>query len=237
MSPDGTVDNGTDGAGPTGPSLADFAGEAAGDSLSVISPSVARKLETVGVRRRWRAGQIVIWSGTRPDSACIVLRGKLRIRTNSYEGNERILGWLGPGRGCAIAHVLLDVPHPWDAVADGPCTLLHLERGRLRQLMAEDAEVASGVAMLLAARVNRLLEKLVQHSFVPLSDRVRQTLRRGAGLAGAEATLPVTLRMTQGDLARSVGGSRYRVGLVLKELESEGIVRLSRGVITVLRRP
>jgi len=210
----------------------------AGDTLEMLDEPVRRALEAIGVRRRWRAGQTLMWTGEQSTSAFVVEAGRVRIRTIDDSGGEHIVGWIGPGRVCALAPTLSGRRLHWDIVADGACVAVHWNRERLERLMASDAAVAVGIARLLSARVNMLLDAQLAQSLPSMADRVRARL---AAMALADPTRrpggPATLRITQADLAKAVGGSRYRVGVALKRLEATRVVALSRGRIELLRRP
>lgn len=210
----------------------------AGDTLDILDEPVRRALDDIGVRRRWRAGQTLVWKGEQSNSAFVVETGRVRIRTVDDSGGEHIVGWIGPGRVCALAPTLSGRRLHWDIVADGACVAVHWNRGRLEHLMASDATVAVGIARLLSARVNLLLDAQLAQSLPSIADRVRARL---AAMALADPSRrpgdPATLRLTQADLAKAVGGSRYRVGLALKRLEAARVVALSRGRIELLRRP
>ncbi len=219
------------------------ASASAWDALSTDSvgqfPEPARQaLMRIGVPRRWRSGQTLVWAGEIPDSAFAVLKGRVRIRAFGPQGDEQIFAWIEQGMLGALAPVLAGVPLPWDFAADGPCELLHFERRRLAELLGRDAPTALAVARTLSSRLTLFMKMHMVQSFAPLSDRVWAALRRlangeGAGHGGIRSG---RLEITQADLARAVGASRYRVGLELQRLEAAGHVALARGSIRVFER-
>jgi CRP/FNR family transcriptional regulator, cyclic AMP receptor protein len=210
----------------------------AGDTLEMLDEPVRRALEAIGVRRRWRAGQTLMWTGEQSTSAFVVETGRVRIRTMNDSGGEHIVGWIGPGRVCALAPTLSRRRLPWDIVADGTCVAVHWNRERLERLMASNAAVAVGIAHLLSARVHMLIDAQLAKSLPSMADRVGARLTAMALADPAHRPGgPATLRITQADLAKAVGGSRYRVGVALKRLEATRVVALSRGRIELLRRP
>jgi CRP-like cAMP-binding protein len=93
---------------------------------------------------------------------------------------------------------------------------------RLEQLVSE----------LLARRVDELSAQLVEAMYDSLERRV---VRRLAALtviyagSGEEVTIP----LTQEELAQLAGGARPSVNQVLRRLTEDGVLRVSRGRITV----
>jgi CRP-like cAMP-binding protein len=209
-----------------------------GDTLKMLDEPVRKALETISVRRRWRAGQTLMWTGEQSTSAFVVETGRVCIRTMNDSGGEHIVGWVGPGRVCALAPTLSRRRLQWDIVADSDCVAVHWNRERLERLMASDAAVAVGIARLLSARVHMLIDAQLAMSLPSMADRVNARLTAMALADPARRPGgPATLRITQADLAKAVGGSRYRIGVALKRLEAAHIVALSRGRIELLRSP
>ena len=84
----------------------------------------------------------------------------------------------------------------------------------------------------LAAHVARLSEHLLEMLFVPTHLRV---IRRLLVLAEEFANAPIPV--TQEELGLMSGTTRPTVNEVLRDLERQGAVRLSRGRIMVLDAP
>ncbi len=67
---------------------------------------------------------------------------------------------------------------------------------------------------------------------LPVETRVRDRLARLVSTVGGEP--PITLLLTQEDLASLAGTTRPTVNRILRELVADGIVRLGRGRIVVI---
>jgi CRP-like cAMP-binding protein len=205
--------------------------------MSSLPPRAQLALHEVGNVRRWRSGQILLGANERAEGAFVVLDGRVRIRSVAPTGEEQILGWLGPGMFGALIPLLAGVPVPCDFVADGPCEARHFSPKRLFALLERDPATTLAIARMLSLRLSRFLNAYTTQVLAPLPVRVWATmgrLARWSHASGEHATGELTI--TQADLARAVGASRYRVGLELKKLEASGVVSLSRGRITMLSR-
>ncbi len=206
-----------------------------GEVLDGLPEAARRALLGIVVRRSWGAGRTILWEGEVARSAFVVERGRVRMRTIDSEGEERILGWLPSGAIGAIASVIAGVGFPCDLVTDGPCELLHLERGRLLGLLERDPTTSLAIACLLGRRVAMLMNQRLVRTFSPLSERVWAMLQQlvRANMRAGSTTMK-QIPITQADLARAVGASRYRVGVELRRLRAARRIALERGVIRVL---
>ena len=89
---------------------------------------------------------------------------------------------------------------------------------------------------VLAERVRDLSHRVRDLMLVAVEERVRSCLRdlagRFADVAGPHPVVP----LTQDQLAEFVGASRPTVNQALQSLVAQGVVRVDRGRLTVLRR-
>ncbi|MEZ5729804.1 MAG: Crp/Fnr family transcriptional regulator [Burkholderiaceae bacterium] len=214
------------------------------ERLTSLPEPAQRALDSIGRRRRWRAGQTLAWAGQRVDSAFVVLSGRMRLRSFDSEGDEQILAWLPPGTFGGLALALSELPTPCDIVADESSEALHFERNALVDLLARDATTSLAIACMLGARLSAMMDAHLSQSFAPLADRVWATVMRFSRVErddredreDREDSERPLLRITQAELARAVGASRYRVGIELRRLEATGRIALARGRITVLQQ-
>ncbi|CAG9167506.1 hypothetical protein LMG23992_00826 [Cupriavidus laharis] len=205
------------------------------NSLEVLPEHSLRALREIGVLRQWRRGQVLHWAGDHPESILAVQKGLLRISNSDSAGNENILAWLEPGMVGALAPVIANQPFNFNIVANCQSEVLHIQRERLLEHIGRDSTTALAITMLLSSRLNNVLEMFGTQAFESLADKVWARLVQLAMQSRQNGTATVCVEVTQADLARSVGGSRYRVGLELNRLEATGAIALSRGRIEIPR--
>ncbi len=205
----------------------------------LLPPATREALVAIGTPRVWRDGQMLLRIGEAGSGVFLVRSGRVRLRVLNPDGHELILGWFRAGTLGQLVSALAEVASPCDIVADGRCEVLHIARDKLTELLARDAAAALAIARLLSVRLGLVLDMLRLQSLESLADRVWATLLRLARWTpvgrstGAPRQRVGELVITQADLARAVGASRYRVGLVLQRLADDGHVVLQRGRITV----
>ncbi|WP_011295846.1 Crp/Fnr family transcriptional regulator [Cupriavidus necator] len=205
------------------------------NSPAILPEESLRALRQVGVLRQWRRGQVLHWAGHHAESVLAVQKGLLRICSHDSAGKENILAWIEPGMIGALAPVIANQPFNFNIVADRQSEILHIRRDRLLEHLLHDSTAALAITLMLASRLNNVLEMFGTQSFESLTDKVWARLVQLARRSPQRSTSDVCIEVTQADLARSVGGSRYRVGLELNRLEARGVIALSRGQIKIMR--
>lgn len=207
-----------------------------GDGFALLADAdpdeVARLLQS-GRRRTFAAGEVVFHAGDPADTIHLVRAGRFAVRITTEFGDTATLNVVGPGD--AFGELALLTPG-----APRSATVAALERGetlsvhqldfaRLRKERPQTNDLLIGV---LATRVRRLSEQLVDALYVPAETRVRRRLLDAAAAFGAvepDATIP----LTQDELASMAGTSRATVNKVLRDEQGLGAVELGRGKTTI----
>jgi CRP/FNR family cyclic AMP-dependent transcriptional regulator len=204
-----------------------FAGLSA-DHLKTLASSLRR--------RRYSRGEVIFRQEDPGSSLYLIESGVVKIVLPSASGKEVILVLLRPGDFFGELALLDGEPRSADAVAHEDCQLLLLQR----QDFLDFLEHQSGAAESLLAAVSRRLRRtdLLVHdaAFLDVPARLARTL-----LELAEAQVqhgkngsPISLRLTQTELAGMVGTSRESINKWLRYYERHGLVRFHKGLLTVL---
>ena len=120
------------------------------------------------------------------------------------------------------------------AIALEPTETLSLRRGQFEELRRDHPQIDRVLVHLLAARVRRQNEDLVDAYFASAETRVIRRLHAIASRLPAEGEMR-TIRLTQEDVAALAGTTRPTANRVLRDLERAGILVLHRGRIQVIR--
>ena len=208
--------------------------------LAGTPPEEVRELLSHGRRRSFSAGEVVFHAGDPADCVHFVRAGRFAVRITTEFGDVATLNVVGPGD--AFGELALLTPD-----AHRSATVAALERGEtlsvheidFRRLRAARPQTDALLTQLLAARVRRLSEQLVDALYLPAETRVRRRLldvaRAYAGDGGDGGGAPDGARvpLTQEELASLAGTSRATVNKVLREEQEQGALELGRGSTTV----
>ena len=164
--------------------------------------------------RRLPAGRIVFRKDDPGDGLYGVLSGRIVVSVESVSGKELILNMFGPGEFFGEIALLDGKGRTATATAREPSVLLFLGRADFLPFLARRPEDSAFLGV-----PTRLAKQLV-------------------GLAGRYGGLDAassvhTLRISQAELARTLGVSREIVSRQLAVWREAGILRLARGQVAV----
>jgi CRP/FNR family cyclic AMP-dependent transcriptional regulator len=190
---------------------------------------------TAGLRRRrYARGQVIFTQGDPGANLCIVEEGRVRIVVSSDDGKELVLRLLGPGDFFGELALLDGEPRSADAVAQENCQLLLLQREDFLKFVEARPRVATALLAALSRKLRLTTRQAQDVAFLDVPARLARTLLDLAG-AGDGEDGERTCRLTQAELAGTIGVTRESVNRWLGYFEERGLIRRARGSITILQ--
>ncbi len=182
--------------------------------------------------RRYAAGEVIAHEGDLADTLHLVRSGRVAVGLTTQYGNQVTFTLLGPGEVFGEL-ALLDPESRRSATLTAlePTETMTLTRPEFDRLRADRPEFAQALVDLLAERVRRLSDQLVEALYVPADTRVLRRLLTAAQLYGG-----TELPLTQDDLAGLAGTARATVNRVLRAEAKRGTLELRRRRIRILDR-
>jgi CRP/FNR family cyclic AMP-dependent transcriptional regulator len=193
-----------------------------------------RRLVSVARRRRFGRGEVVFHRGDPADSLHLVVKGRFTARVATQLGDTVTVAIHGSGEAFGeLALVDAGAKRSTTIAAVEIGETLAINRDDFGRVRREHPEVNEVLVHLLAARLRRSSDRLLEALFVPAEARVLQRLRELVELYGKSA--PDTLiPLTQEDIAGLAGTSRATANRVLRAEEKRGTLRLARGKTLIL---
>jgi CRP-like cAMP-binding protein len=193
-----------------------------------------RRLLSVARRRRFDRNEVVFHRGDPGDTLHLVSAGRFAIRITTQLGDTATLAVMAPGDAFGELALVSD-EHARSAtvVALEPGETYSVRGADLTRLRREHPGMNEVLIGILADRVRRLNERLVEALFVPADARVLRRLCELAELYG-NGPGPVVVPLTQEDIAGLAGTSRATVNRILRDEEKRGTVELGRGRTVVV---
>jgi CRP/FNR family cyclic AMP-dependent transcriptional regulator len=196
------------------------------------------ELRAAGRRRSFSRGEVVFHEGDPGDSLHRVARGRFAARITTPVGDIATFGVHGPGEVFGLLAVL----HPEarrtaTVVALEPAETLAMPASTFARIRAAHPAVASAVEQLLVEMLTTSSNRLVEALYTPVHLRVRARLRDLARIYGSGDGQPVTIPLSQEDLAGLAGTTRETVNRVLQDEQDRGTVTLARRRITIAPPP
>jgi CRP-like cAMP-binding protein len=186
-----------------------------------------RRLVEVAQSGAYRRGQVVFHAADRADALHLVARGRFAVRVETRAGEPVLLAVVGPGDAFGELALLSGARRgaTVQALTDGETLALH--RDAFESLRRQRPAVDRALAELLAERLRRVNELLLEAHHVDADVRVRRRLvELGEVFDG-------TIPLTQEEIAQTAGTSRATVNRVLREEELAGSLALGRGRTTI----
>ena len=208
--------------------------------LSDLAPEERRRVLSRMHRRTYAAGEVLFHEGDLADTLHFLVEGRAVAKRFSADGDPLTYTVIGPGQAFGeLAMLARDGRRTATIQAIEPTTTLVLTFGDFERLCAEQPSVARLLTRLLAVRIGRLTEALMEALHTPADLRIMRRLVDLFGLYAREGGRPgaLALPITQSELSELAGVTRPTANRVLRRLESAGIVKLGRGTITVVDAP
>ena len=188
-------------------------------------------------RHSYGAGEVVFHEGDAADSVHFVLEGRVVARRSSEHGDRLAYAVMGPGQAFGeLAMIVRGGRRTATIETVEPTVTLALRFADFERLCVRHPEVSRLLVRLLAARVNRLTEALMEALHTPAELRVVRSLVSLCGVysTGAQGHSLVAVELNQTEIAELAGVTRPTANRVLRRLEAGGVVALDRGRVTVL---
>jgi CRP-like cAMP-binding protein len=179
--------------------------------------------------RRLAAEDVVFRKGDPGDGLYGVLAGRVVVLVESAAGKELILNMFGPGEFFGEIALLDGKGRTATAVARDAAELLFLSRAEFLPFLRRHHEAAARIIAFLCGRLRRTTDLVEDAAFLNASTRLAKQL---AALAGGTAPA-ATIRLSQEELARTLGVSREIVSRQLSAWRDAGVVEIGRGRIVV----
>lgn len=207
---------------------------ATGHWFSHLPTPFQHSLLTHARERQLAAGQYLFKRGDPPCGLYAVLDGSLRISAVNEQGKEAILSLVESPYWFGEICLFDGLPRTHDACAVGPCTLLQVPQQALLTILDENPQYWRDLALLMSQKLRLSFIGLEQLSLMPASARLAHRLLMIVEGYGDTEYSKSVLQLPQEDLAAMLGLSRQTTNVLLKELQSQGIVRLGYGEIEIL---
>ena len=195
-----------------------------------LSPQQQRALAGSVEPMEAKAGSVV-HNGSLDCLGLLIIRaGQLRVYTLSSEGREVTLYRLFDRDICLFSAscVMPDIQFEVIIEAEKDTKLWIIPSCLFKQLMEQSAPVANYVNQLMSSRFSDVMWLMEQIMWKSFDRRLAGFLLEESGLEGTPS-----LKMTHERIANHLGTAREVVTRMLRYFQSEGMVRLSRGEITI----
>ena len=175
------------------------------------------------ISREIKAGT-VIHNGSADCTGLLLVRsGQLRIYILSEEGRDICLF----SASCIMRSIQFDIT----IEAEKDTCLWVIPAETYQQIMAESAPLSNFTNEVMAARFSEVMWLIEQIMWKSMDKRIAAFLLEESAIEGTDR-----LAITHETIAKHLGTHREVVTRILRYLQSEGMIKLSRGVVEIAGR-
>lgn len=197
---------------------------------SLTSSSLLRDVQQTAQPAQLPAGAAVCHLGQQCTHLALVLSGNARIYQLAESGREITLYRVGAGEVCILTAscIMSQQNFPAMALSETAIDALLVPAGKVDEWMVKHPQWRHLIWTLMANRLSNVLCLLEEVTFRRMDQRISAYLVQKSTIQ-ADPVLALTHQVIADDL----GTSREVVSRILKDLEHEGLLSLSRGKITI----
>ena len=207
------------------------------DILADLSEPEVNAIVDAAPARTYRAGEM-LYTPHRPVEALFLLkRGRIRVFRVSPDGRALTTAIVSPGTMFGEMALLGQRMYGNYAEALDEAYTCVMDRADARRLLLSDPRIAARIVEILGRRLMAMEQRLSEAVFSNVPHRVAAALctladsHPAATRGGA-----IHLTVTHSQVAELAGTSRETATKALGDLAGQGLLRLSRGRITVIDR-
>jgi CRP/FNR family transcriptional regulator, cyclic AMP receptor protein len=188
--------------------------------------------------RSFAAGETIFLKGSPGDHMMAVLRGTVRISVASADGQALVLAILLPGELFGEIALLDGKDRTADATAVTECSLATLDRSEILSFLQRYPGAWPHIVAVLCDRLRKTDAHLADLAQPQLPVRLAKVLLRVAAndlhAKPGQNTFPI--QPSQRELGNMVGAARESVDECLRSWQSDGIIVIEAGLITIIDR-
>jgi CRP/FNR family transcriptional regulator len=190
------------------------------------SADMRTQFERSAIMHRIPAGSIIGWEGDSCTQLAIVASGVVRVYKVGENGREITLYRIEPSESCVLTAscILSDSGFPAIAVAETDVEALLIPASTLRLWVERYEPWRSYVFSLLSQRLSNVIATVEEVTFRRMDVRI-------AGYLTSLGEDGDTVEITHQDIAFELGTAREVVSRILKDLERNRLIKLSRGAV------
>ena len=200
-----------------------------GSFLASVDPRVVDALTRRAVVQHADAGEVFV-SETDSQWTGIVLSGMARIFLRTPSGRQVTLRTVTAGGSIGIAAVFASGSISAQAITD--CDLLRLDTQKLVKLAHAHPDLAMAIARELSVRLIETYGEIVIRAHGSVHQRLARQLLHLSSFRGPQR--PLAVKMSHSEIADAVGSAREVVTRHLDKFQTDGMLRLERGQVTIV---
>lgn len=197
----------------------------------IVDPEFKKEIEESRDLKLFPAGTVILDIDSYVNYIPLVMSGSVKVVRTEEDGREILLYYLTPGESCisSILSGLTQDTSKVKAVVEEDAEILMLSLVKAKEWLTKYPEWSTFVFELYHKRFEDLVTMVNSIAFQKVDARILYLLDQKSQLYKSKE-----LNVTHQQLAEELGITREAVSRVLKQIETDGKIKLSRNKITLL---
>ena len=205
--------------------------------FSGLPETVRREILAAAFTKNLAGKETLASEGEPATTFYLVVVGHLKLAKTSQDGREVIVRFIGPGDPFAGIVLLKQPTYPVSATAVEPTRVLGWPRDVIGALADRHPQLRTNVLQEITQHMTDALDRVSELATERVAQRVARTLLRLAehdGHVQGDA-IEIAHPVTRQEVADLVGTTLFTVSRLLSAWEQQGLVKSTRGHVTVLK--
>ncbi|MEL4308174.1 Crp/Fnr family transcriptional regulator [Joostella sp. CR20] len=197
----------------------------------LFNETILNELNTIGQTKQYTKNEIIMDVHQELTAIPLVINGSIKVLREDENGNELLLYFLEKGDTCAMSLTccLKHAKSKIRAIADTDAEILFIPSEKMEKWFNTEPSWRNFILQSYQIRFNEMLETIDTLAFLKMDERLEKYLTDKVKVQG-----DTTLQITHQEIAEDLNTSRVVVSRLLKQLENQNIIKLSRNKIEVL---
>jgi len=197
----------------------------------LLEGELLKEIQEVGVYKTISKNEIIIDVDDAIKAMPLLLTGAIKILREDENGDELVLYYLERGDTCAItlSCCLGQTKSKIRAVSETEVELVMIPKQKMADWLSAYNSWQSFILQSYHSRVNELLEAVDTIAFLKMDERLFKYLKDKAMVTSNDA-----IYTSHKQISEDLHTSRVVISRLLKKLENEGKIKLSRNSIKVI---
>jgi CRP/FNR family transcriptional regulator, anaerobic regulatory protein len=179
-----------------------------------------------------KEGELLIQTGQYIKSTVLVIKGKIKIYREGEDGGEFFMYFLNPGQACAISMICATKQEKSQIMAKvvEDAELITIPLPFMDKWMMQHRSWYEFVLDTYRSRFEEVLEVIDNIAFKAMDERLQFYFKKQQVACGCSE-----LKLSHQEIANDLNTSREVISRLLKKMEQQGLIKLNRNNITVLK--
>jgi CRP/FNR family transcriptional regulator len=196
-----------------------------------LSHSLLERLKAEGTIKTFQPDSVIIEENDYIKNVPIVLSGSIKVFKQDEDGREILLYYINPGESCVMSFLgaACNGTSKIRAIVEDKAEVLILPVHKAIELIKDNPAWLEFIFQLYNKRFEELLDVVNAIAFTKVDQRLLDFLKKKAKMIGSNE-----ITITHQQVADELGTAREVVSRLLKQLEKENKIALSRNKITLI---